>query len=378
MRVSFLVTDDWFFWSHRLGLARRVRDAGCRVQVITSDGEHRERIEAEGFEFAPVRFHRSVGGQVHNLPLVRRLAGILRSFAPDVLHNVSFLPMTLGTTAARLAGVPLVVNAVTGLGHAFGDDGVPWALRKAVELGYRGAFAGERVRVLFQNDEDRELLVARGLVPLERTRVVRGSGVDCERFRPAPEPAGVPRVLFSGRMLESKGARVLVEAGRLLRERGVAHELVLVGEPHDDNPEAIPRATLAAWHAEGEAVWLGRRGDMPEVIASCHVVCLPTWYREGVPMALLEAAACGRPLVTTDRPGCRDIALAGRSGITVPARDPRALADALEPLLVDGALRRRLGAGARELVLETFSLDVVARRTLELYADGLASRRQAA
>ena len=218
MRVSILVTDDWFFWSHRVGLARHLRDAGCEVQVITSEGDLRPRIEAEGFHFAPVRFDRTVAGQVRNLPLLRRLSSVYRDFGTDVAHNVSFLPMVLGSTAARLADVPLVVNAVTGLGHAFGDEGVAWPLRQAVELGYRGAFAGERVRVLFQNDEDRELMTSRRLVPLERTRVVRGSGVDTDRFQPSPEPDGPPRVLFSGRMLHSKGAAVLVEAGVMIGE----------------------------------------------------------------------------------------------------------------------------------------------------------------
>lgn len=384
MRVLFLVTDDWFFWSHRASLARAVRDAGGEVVVATSRGRLAEKIEAEGFRLEPVSFGRNLVGQVANLGLVRKLEALYRRHRPDVVHHVSFLPIFYGSLAARRARVPVVVNAVTGLGRLFIDENRS-ALRRVVERAYRasmreGAGAsslaqdrpGTRVLALFQNPDDQALFLERGLARAEASAVVHGSGVDLERFRPSPERPGTPVVLFCSRMLWSKGVGDLVEASRILQRRGVAHELLLVGAPHDDNPDSLPADLLTAWHAEGVVRWLGRRSDVPELLGASHVVCLPSYYREGVPLALIEGAACARALVTTDMPGCREIVQDAHNGLLVPARRPVALADALGALLVDPERRAHMGALGRALVEERFSAAVVNRAILAHYRRLLA------
>ncbi len=369
MKLLFLVTDDWFFWSHRLHLARAARDAGFDVAVATSRGSYEKRIEAEGFDFHPVSFARSVPGQVRNLPLVLELTRLYARLQPDLCHHVSFLPVLYGSLAARRAKVRSVVNAITGLGHAFISPRAIHPLRWAMERAYRHVLRGEHVRTIFQNADDQNLFVERGLVAAEQTAIVPGSGVDTERFRPSPEVAGPPVVLFASRMLWSKGAGVLVKAGEILRQRGVAHELRLVGRPHPSNPDSIAEAQLEEWDRSGSARWMGYQSDMPGVLAGAHVVCLPSHYREGVPLALIEGAAAGRPLVATDSPGCRDIVRHGQNGLLVPERDPMALAQALETLIGEADVRARMGQAGRALVEERFSKDVVNAGILRVYRE---------
>lgn len=375
-RVLFVVTDDWFFWSHRLHLARDVRDAGFEVHLVTrlSPGEasHAARIAAEGIRIHPVSFGRTVPGQLKNALLVMRLTRIFRSVRPELVHCISFLPILYGALAARRAGVERSVHTVTGLGHLFMREG--GMVRRVVERGYRLALKAPGAQALFQNEDDLELFRSRDLVAPERTRIVRGSGVDIERFRPSKEPTDTPVILCCARMLWSKGIGDLVAAGRLLRARGVEHRLLLAGAPHPSNPDSIPEEVLRGWDAEGVATWLGRRDDVPELLAAASVVCLPSAYREGVPLALIEGAAAGRALVSTDMPGCRDIVREGLNGRVVASGAPEALASALAELLLDRDLRARFGRAGRALVEREFSKEVVNAAVLDLYCELFGDR----
>ena len=371
MKVLFLVTDDWYFLSHRLDLARGARDAGMEVVVVTAPGSRVSEIEAEGFRHRPLRFHRTKSSQPRNLRVMLALTRIYEQERPDVAHHVSFLPIVFGSAAARRARVPAVVNAVTGLGHAFvGASLGRRLLRFGVERGYASAFRGPRQTVLFQNEDDREEFLARGLLKSVDCIVVPGSGVDTERFTPTvPEASeqSAPRVLHVSRMLWTKGVADSVEASRLLRERGVEHHLVLAGRTHPTNPESIPEERLRAWEEEGAATWLGHLEDVRPELARSRVVCLPSVYREGVPKALLEASASARPVVTTDVPGCRDAVADGESGMLIPVHAPERLARALESLLTQPELCERMGRAGRERMLRGFSHRMVVERTLDCY-----------
>jgi glycosyltransferase involved in cell wall biosynthesis len=364
MKVIYLVPDDGFFWSHRRELAAAVLEAGCQVVVATPPGPFRERILAHGFEHRPIRMTRSLA-PLDFARSMRDVVALYRAERPDLVHHVSMRAVLCGGLAARLAGVPSVVNLVTGLGWVFSS--APSALRRGVEQAYRIALRDPRNWTVFQNPDDRDDFVRRRLVAPERASVILGSGVDTHGIRPAPEPGGVPTVLLAARMLAPKGVSDLVEAGRILRARGVEHRIVLAGNPDVRNPSSIPVETLRAWNAEGAAHWVGHADDVGALLASCHVACLPSYYREGVPRFLLEAMAAGRPIVTTDTPGCRELVPQGKSGVLVAPRRPDELAGALQALFSDGAARRRMGSAGRVLVDEHFALDKVIEQTFDVY-----------
>lgn len=366
MKILYLVTDDSFFWSHRRSLAAAARDAGSEVVVATQPGPLRERIEAEGFRFVPVRMGRSLRPDA----VARGVADVTRLYReqrPDLVHHVAMRPVFTGTLAAWRSGVPSVVNHVTGLGWVFTAGPAP--LRWTVERLYRASFAHPGSRAIFQNSDDRDHFVERRLVDPGRCQVILGSGVDTERYRPVPEPAGTPRVLLASRMLRAKGIADLVEAGRILRDRGVDHGIVLAGRPDEKNPSSIPAAELDAWHDAGLVDWKGQHDDVAALLAEAHVACLPTYYREGVPKFLLEAMSCGRPVVTTRTPGCREVVEPGTNGLLVDPRRPDELADALQELLLDPDLRRSMGEASRHMVGSRFSDPVVIDRTFDVYRE---------
>jgi glycosyltransferase involved in cell wall biosynthesis len=221
-------------------------------------------------------------------------------------------------------------------------------------------------RTIVQNPDDIGLLIKMG-VPEDRLRLIRGAGVDTEVFSPALESPPEPiTVLFSARMLWDKGAGEFVEAARLLTEAGVKARFILVGAPDPGNPASIPEETLSAWRGENGVEWWGHRDDMRSVFHTAHIACLPS-YREGLPKVLLEAAACGLPIVATDTPGCREIVRDGDNGVLVPVQDAQALAVALRSLIDDGMLRAKMGRRAREIVLAEFSQEQVIAETLAVY-----------
>lgn len=367
-RLLFVVSEDWYFWSHRRHLAQAAQAAGWRVAVAAVAGDHVAAIRDLGLEFFPLRLsRRSLNPARDALACADMVAAMVR-FRPQVAHLVAVKPILYGAAMARLARVPGVVCAVAGLGYVFLNGGVKASLlRSVVRAGYKANVRGRPgVRVVVQNPDDRALLLEQGLARPEQVELVRGSGVDIQRFVPTPEPDGPCRVLTHCRMLRDKGVAEAVAAVELARARGAAVELVLAGDPDPQNPASLDREWLEAAQGRGGVTWLGRRQDIPELLAGCHVACLPS-YREGLPLSLLEAAAAGRPLVASDVPGCREVVVAGVSGLLVPPRDPEALATALVLLAEDRELRLRLGQGARHLAETEFSQEVVAGRTLGIY-----------
>jgi glycosyltransferase involved in cell wall biosynthesis len=369
VRVAIVTNADWYFLSHRLPIARAARDRGHEVFVVANEERDcGDRIRAEGFRFLPVPIARGSMNLLHDLATLRALRRVYREVRPRLVHHVAVKPVLYGAMAARLEKVPAIVNALAGRGHLSHAGGMRHALlRPALALAYRAAFGGVRTRAIFQNPDDLEFFVGRGVIARERAELIRGSGVDLAAYQPTPEPDGVPVILFASRLLRAKGIADLVAACDRLRARGVRCRLLIAGEPDVANPDAIPESLLRQWAAEGRAEWLGRRDDMPKVLALANVVALPSMYGEGVPKILIEAAACARAIVTTDSPGCREIVRDGLTGRLVPRNDVRALADALESLLADRALRGRMGAAGRELAAREFGEALVARRTMDLY-----------
>ncbi len=368
-RLLFVVTEDWYFVSHRLPLAVAAREAGFEVAVATRPGEDRERIEAAGIRFLPLEIDRRGMNPFNEAISVIRLARLLRRERPDLVHLVALKPVLLGNLAARLAGVRRRVSAVAGMGFLFTGEKRGGMLAPVVRRLLGQALRGSRVIV--QNPDDARLLQEDLGVPAEELRLIRGAGVDLEKFQPWPEPSGTPVVMLPSRLLWDKGVGEFVEAARRLRADGVQARFVLVGAPDPANPAAVPRADLDQWQEEGVIEWWGHRKEMATVLAQAHLVCLPS-YREGLPKVLIEAAACGRAIVTCDVPGCREVVAHDENGLLVPSRDAAALADAIRTLLEDPARRRRLGEAGRARAERLFGQQRVNEETLAIYRELLA------
>ena len=367
-RVLFLVTEDWYFCSHRLGLARALAAAGFEVAVACRVTGAGETITREGFHLFPIRMSRSSINPFHLAACVARIARVYGTFRPDIVHHVALKPALLGGFAARIAGIGKTINAVAGLGYVFTSSSLrARLLRPAVRGGLRLLLNGAGARVIVQNSEDGAALTAPGIVAANRLRLIPGAGVDLTRFRPAPEPPGMPRAALVARMIREKGIHETVAAARLLAARGVDVRITLAGESDFENPSAIPQRKIKQWSDEGKVEVLGHIEDIPALWAESHMAVLPSYYGEGMPLALIEAAACGRPMIAADGPGLRDIVRHGETGLLVPPRDSSALADAIAHLAADPELRRRMGAAARRLAEERFASVTIIAQTLEVY-----------
>lgn len=373
--LLFLVTEDWYFCSHRLALARAARDAGWRVVVASRFGRHRERLAAEGFDLVPLGLRRRSLNPLRELAAVAEIAAAYRRERPDIVHHVALKPAVYGSIAAWIGGVPAVLNAVAGLGYVFISDAPKArALRPLLKGAFRRLFNRPNSHVVVQNADDFDAFSK--VVRPQALHLIRGSGVDTAAFAPAAEPDGVPVAALVGRMLWDKGVGEAVEAARILKRRSVAVRVALVGPPDPDNPRSLTERQLRAWHDEGVVEWWGQRDDVAAVWRQAAIAVLPS-YREGLPKALLEAAACGRPMVATDVPGCREMVRHEVDGLLVPVRQAEPLADAIQRLVEDPGLRARFGTAARLRVEAELSEAAVNARFLALYSsllDGEAGR----
>jgi glycosyltransferase involved in cell wall biosynthesis len=368
LTILFFVTEDWYFCSHRLPLALAAKKAGFQVTVVTQVQDHGEVIASHGLKLVPLPLSRHSLNPLRELSLIFRLIKILKSESPDILHNVSLKPVISGSLAARFSRIPRVINALTGLGYLFSSQNWKARLvRPVIEFIFRRLLNRPNTRFIFQNPDDREFFVQRKLIKEDRAVLIRGSGVDMNQFSPAPEAKGPPVVLLASRMLWKKGVDVFVEAARQLVDEGVSARFVLAGGCDSKSPTAIPLAVLEKWNHEKVIEWWRHRADMTEVFHAAHIVCLPTTYGEGVPKVLIEAAACGRAIIATDVPGCREIVLDRQNGILIPPGNVKALVDAIRTLIEDPQLRQKMGESGRRIASSEFSSEQVITQTLTLY-----------
>ena len=376
-RLLFVVNNPDFFLSHRRTLAQAALDSGYEVHVATMPGASVSTIVALGLRHHAIPMTRSGTNPSDELRTLVALFRLFRSVMPDVVHLVTIKPVLYGGIAARLARVRGMVAAISGLGFTFGRPGLRGAImRGVISMLYRLALGHANSRVIFQNYADRDTLACAGAVRPDQTVMIRGVGVDLEQFANVPEPATPPVVVtMAARLLIDKGVREFVEAARLLRGRGVAVCMQLAGAPDLGNPASVQPDEVVRWREEGVVRCLGERRDIAELYAQSHIVALPS-YREGLPKSLLEAAAVGRAVVTTDVPGCRDSIDPQVTGLLVPVRDPVALADAIEALVLDPVRRQNYGRAGRALALRAFDVHEVARAHIALY-DALAGLSKA-
>ena len=367
-KLIFLVTEDWYFWSHRLPMARAARDAGFDVAVATRVAAHGERIRAEGFALHKLRWRRRSLGPWASLAAIVEIYRLYRRERPLIVHHVALKATLLGGIAARLAGVPAVVGMVAGTGYLASATGPrAWLAALLARLAWpvllhRGS------RLIVQNEDDRLDLAARVPVAAARLCVIPGSGIDLAQFQATPEPPSPPIVIvYAGRMIAIKGIATLVEAHQMLRRRGIDAQLVLAGAPDPENPSALDAATLERWQGLPGVTCLGHQDDIRPIWAAAHIAVLTSLGGEGLPKSLLEAAAMGRPIVATDVPGTRTIARDGINALLVPPGDEAALADALATLANDPELRRRFAAAGLRIVADGLSDTAIGAATVALY-----------
>ncbi|MDA1101388.1 MAG: glycosyltransferase family 4 protein [Proteobacteria bacterium] len=373
--LLFVVNEAFFFVSHRLPIALEAQRQGYAVHIAAPADNVWAPEDYSITELA------KLGLTFHEIPMSRRgthpmqelqtflaILQLYRRLRPDIVHHLTIKPNLYGGMAARLAGVPSVVYAITGLGQMFVATQGPLRLLRPLVLSLmRFAFGHRNARVIVQNRSDRHFLTSNRVANLENTVLIQGSGVDLTLFCPAPEPDGDSIVILPSRLIWEKGIQEFVDAARLLRAQGVPARFALVGNTHASNPRAVPEAILRGWVEDGVVEWWGRREDMPKVMAESQIVCLPSKYGEGVPKVLLEAAAAGRPVVATDTPGCREVVADGVEGILVPAGNSVALASELRRLIESPGMRKAMGMAARDRAERAFGVAEVVCRTLEIY-----------
>jgi len=375
-RLLYLITEDWYFWSHRLDLARAAAGEGFDVSIATRVTEHGERIVREGFRLFPIRLFRRSRNPFAECAAIMELVKLYRRERPMIVHHVALKPILYGSLAAWCSGVPIVVNAFAGLGYLFTDDARRGRLLRAcLRLAMRALLRFSRSIVVFQNRDDRDLLIRENVVTLEQTRIIPGSGVDATAFDIRLPAVDGPIVMLASRMLWDKGIGDFLETVRRLKRDNVAARFVLVGRCDEHNPAAIRLEQIQRWVDEGLVEWWGHCDDMPATLARATIVVLPS-HREGLPKVLLEAAACGKPLIATDVPGCREIVRHGVTGLLVPPRDPAALAAAIDSLLRDSLLRTTMGVAGRETVIREFSVERVTGQVIRLYRELLVGDRR--
>lgn len=383
MKFILFANTDWYLYNFRLSTALQLRSMGMDVVMVSPPGDFGDRFQAHGIRWRPLPMQRSSLNPWREAGTLARLVQLLREEQPDLLHSFTLKCAVYGALAARVARVPAVVNAVTGLGYVFSSDRAKARmLRPLVSLLMRGALGGERSRVILQNPDDAQAFADARLAPPHNIRLIRGSGVDLTRFL-LREPDGATqrplRVLLAARLLREKGIHEYAAAAAQLKAQGRDIRFLLAGMPDAGNPHSVADGEVRAWHAQGTLEWLGHVDDMPALLRTVDVMALPSYYREGVPKSLIEAGACGIALVTTNLPGCREVVSRdGEDGLHVEPRSAASLAQVIARLDDDRDLLRRLGERARARALSDFDERVVIRKTCEVYGELLPLRLQGA
>jgi len=371
-KILLFANTDWYIYNFRLSLAKELREHGHEVVLLSPPGDFQERLRANGFEWMPFSLSRQGVNPFNELQTIWRLVRLYQQIKPDVVHHFTIKPVIYGSLAAHLLRIPGIINSITGLGHLFIDPAMlTHLLRGLAKSLYRISL--RRTQVIFENPEDRDIFIRNRLLQPEQSHLILGTGVDVEKFHPTPKNNNIPAVLFSSRLLITKGLSEFMEATRILKQKGLNARFAIAGTADPGNPASVPQGQINVWKQTDMVEWWGWQDDMPSTLAKADIFCLPS-YREGVPNALLEACASGLPIITTDVPGCRDVVTNRLNGLLVPVQNAPALAEALEALIMNPELRQKMGMVGREVAIDKFSQTKVNTETLAVYKVVLQSQ----
>jgi glycosyltransferase involved in cell wall biosynthesis len=372
MKAVLFANTDWYLYNFRRSLALSLRRSGYDVLLISPAGSYVNKLRDLGLRWEPLPMQRRSLNPMRELALLWYLVKLLRRERPSIVHGFTIKCAVYGSLAARIAGIKARVSAVAGMGYVYSSTQLKARVLRPIVSGLlRLALGGKGARLILQNADDVELFKQQGLITPKHIRLIRGSGVNCEQFagaRTRPPNGERMRVLMACRLLWEKGVDDYVAAIRALHEQGCFVDALLAGTSDPGNPSAIPESTVRQWVDEGIITWLGHVDDMAALLGSVHLVVLPS-HGEGLPRVLVEAAACGLPLITTDVPGCRDLVSDGVDGLLIPLNDSDALARAIKRLMDDPDLARKLGNAARIKARAQFDERIVIQRTMDVYAE---------
>jgi glycosyltransferase involved in cell wall biosynthesis len=374
-KVLVVITEDWFALSHFVPLLSELRALAGTVVVATRPSGRFGELHALGVETRAFDMQRG-SLSASQLRAVRDdLARLIDAERPDAVHAIAMQPMVmtslaLAKNAHKNAHRPAaVILHLTGRGYlGYARSPLAFLLRVLAHAALRRCTRRHNAWLVAENGDDIAEMVAARAAVAERTAILPGAGVDPARYPQLAAPGNkTPRVAYVGRMIRSKGVHVLVEAHRHLRARGVNLELSLYGDADSSNREAIPPEQLEAWSMEPGVSWRGRTADIVGVWRTTDIAVVPALGGDGMPRAMLEAAACGRPLVVSNVPGCRHFVRPGIEGLIVPPGDAAALAEALATLAADRPLQLSAGAAARRKVVREYTETAVRAKTREIY-----------
>ena len=365
--LVYVITEDWFFASHFLDRAKAAVDKGYKVSVITRCRENAREFRKYGLTPINIEFSRRGLNPITELLTIFQLRTILKRIKPDIVHNVALKPVVLGSLAAQFAGVQNIVNAPVGMGYVFtSEENRARILRPVVNALIRYSLGRQVRRVIIENNDDFNNLVAGGFAKKDSIALIKGAGVDTKKFDYKPEPDGQVRVIMVSRLLRDKGVQEFIDAAKLVKARESTVQFVLVGDVDEGNPTSLTADQLTDLRKSRDVTWLGARTDIAELLAASHVACLPS-YREGLPKSLIEAASAGRPIVTTDVPGCREVVTHMVNGLLIQPRDVTALATAIEKLVNDPQLRQSMGKENRQKAESEYANEMIIAQTHGVY-----------
>lgn len=368
-KLLFLVTEDWYFCSHRLALAKAAQQAGFDVSVLTRVNRHGDIITHAGMNLIPLNVVRGGVNPFVELNTLWQIWLAYRRIKPDLVHHIALKPVLYGGLVALFIPNIKVVNLIAGLGSIFSSkNSVALILKPLVKKLFCVLFKRANSLTIVQNQEDFDLLFHDLQIPAQKLRLIKGSGVDTDIFYPVHEPVQPVNIVLVSRLLWDKGIGEYVRAVKLLKQKGLLFNAFLIGKPDVENMASIDIEQLDVWQAEGSIQCLGHVENIARFWHKSHVAVLPS-YREGLPKSLLEAAAAGRPIVTTNTSGCKEVVDEGVNGFLVPVRAVKELADALEKLILDASLRKKMGAAGRKKVEQEFSNEIILAQTLSVYRE---------
>lgn len=367
-KLFIVVNQDFFFLSHRLPIGIAAQKAGYDVTIVSEDTGVSHKIREAGLKTINLPINKAGTNMKDEVKTLFFLYKLFRREKPDIVHLVGLKTMLWGSIACRLAGVKAMVSAVCGLGVLFDEKHAQSFMTQAILKVMRITHHKKRLRVIFQNNDDKGIFQDAKIVNDSQCAFTNGSGINLQNYDYTPEPSEGPiKIIFTARMVEDKGTLVLIDAAKKLKSEYKDKIQFLLCGGLDTNPNGITKEMLES-HCDGKYIqWLGHRNDVLELLKQSHIMAFPSWYREGLPKSVIEAEAIGRPIVTTDSVGCRDTVIDGKNGFLIPIKDSDALADALKKLIDSKELRETMGKNAREFAVNKFDIKDVTDVHLDVY-----------